>query len=76
MAMHKVVACAFAAGKLLDLARQSEHVLVEVVPARQRGTPLSPDEPEVVAPLLTANYLVLGPGSPTYAARQLGGSLA
>jgi hypothetical protein len=30
----------------------------------------------VVAPLLKANYLVLGPGSPTYAATQLGGSLA
>jgi hypothetical protein len=30
----------------------------------------------VVAPLLKANYLVLGPGSPTYAAKQLGGSLA
>ena len=38
---------------------------VEVVPARKRGTPHSPDEPEVVAPLLKANYLVLGPGSPT-----------
>jgi hypothetical protein len=49
---------------------------VEVVPARKRGTLLSPDEPEVVAPLLKANYLVLGPGSPTYAAKQLEGSLA
>jgi hypothetical protein len=51
-------------------------VQVEVVPARKRGTLLSPDEPEVVAPLLKANYLVLGPGSPTYAAKQLAGSLA
>src|SRR3984893_18420410 len=51
-------------------------VQVEVVPARKRGTRLSPDEPEVVAPLLTANYFVLGPGSPTYAAKQLAGSLA
>ena len=30
----------------------------------------------MVAPLLAANYLVLGPGSPTYAANQLAGSLA
>jgi hypothetical protein len=67
------------AGRLADFLRQRVaqfDVQVEVVPARQRGTPLSPDEPEVVAPLLTANYLVLGPGSPSYAARQLGGSLA
>src|SRR5712691_5649964 len=67
------------AGRLADFLRQRLapfDVQVEVVPARKRGTPLSPDEPEVIAPLLEANYLVLGPGSPTYAATQLGGSLA
>ena len=67
------------AGRLADFLRHRLapfDVHVEVVPARKRGTLLSPDEPEVVAPLLTANYLVLGPGSPTYAAKQLDGSLA
>src|SRR6266568_3579649 len=67
------------AGRLADFLRQRLapfNVDVEVVPARKRGTSLSPDEPEVVAPLLHANYLVLGPGSPTYAAKQLDGSLA
>jgi hypothetical protein len=67
------------AGRLADFLRHrlaGFDVQVDVVPARKRGTPLSPDEPEVVAPLLTANYLVLGPGSPTYAAKQLDGSLA
>src|ERR1700682_3667263 len=67
------------AGRLADFLRHRlapYAVQVEVVPARKRGTPLSPDEPEVVAPLLKANYLVLGPGSPTYAAKQLDGSLA
>jgi len=49
---------------------------VTVVPARQRGTPFSPDDPAIVAPLLSANAIFLGPGSPTYAARQLQGSLA
>jgi hypothetical protein len=44
--------------------------------SRKRGTPQSPDEPAVVAPLLTANYIMLGPGSPTYAVRQLAESLA
>ncbi len=47
-----------------------------VVPARRRGTEFSPDDPAIVAPLLTANYIMMGPGSPTYAARQLTGSLA
>src|ERR1700730_3962169 len=67
------------AGRACDFLRQRLSpftVQVEVVPARKRGTSLSPDEPKVVAPLLTANYLVLGPGSPTYAAKQLEGSLA
>jgi hypothetical protein len=46
------------------------------VPARKRGTPESPDEAGVVEPLLTSNYIMLGPGSPTYAVRQLADSLA
>ena len=49
---------------------------VILVPARQRGTPYSPDSPEIVAPLLSSNVLFLGPGSPTYAVRQLRDSLA
>lgn len=49
---------------------------VEVVPARKRGTPWSPDDPEILAPLLRARALFLGPGSPTYTVRQLENSLA
>lgn len=44
--------------------------------ARRRGTPESPDEPSVVDPLLAADLIVLGAGSPTYAVRQLRSSLA
>jgi hypothetical protein len=47
-----------------------------VVPARRRGTPYSPDDPEIVRPLFEANVLFIGPGSPTYAVRQLRNSLA
>lgn len=47
-----------------------------VVPARKRHTPFSPDDPAIVAPLAEADALFLGPGSPTYAVRQLGDSLA
>ena len=67
------------AGRLADFLRQRLSPFqpeVVVVPARRRGTPFSPDNPDVVAPLLRANYLVLRPGSPTYAAAQLAGSLA
>ena len=47
-----------------------------MVPARKRGTSESPDELAIVSPLLTSNYIMLGPGSPTYAVRQLTDSLA
>jgi hypothetical protein len=49
---------------------------VTVVPARKRGTHRSPDDPAVVAPLLTTRVVYLGAGSPTYAVRQLRDSLA
>src|SRR5689334_5252091 len=49
---------------------------IDLVAARKRGTQYSPDSLEVIAPLLTANMIFMGPGSPTYVARQLSGSLA
>jgi len=49
---------------------------VVVIPARKRGTPASPDDPEITAPLLRADLAFMGPGSPTYAVRQLANSLA
>jgi hypothetical protein len=49
---------------------------IDVIPARKRGTPYSPDEAAILKPLLHANLIFMGPGSPTYAIRQLQGSLA
>ena len=49
---------------------------VDVIPARKKGTSHSPDDPEICAPLLRANLVFMGPGSPTYAIRQLKDSLA
>lgn len=46
------------------------------VAARGRGTPFSPDSPEVIAPLYDADLIFMGPGSPSYAVRQLRYSLA
>jgi cyanophycinase-like exopeptidase len=50
--------------------------IIDVVSARKRGTPFSPDEAEIVRPLLYADLIFMGPGSPTYATRQLKDSLA
>ncbi len=66
-------------GRIADFLRrrlQNYAPQIEVIPARRRGTPYSPDAPQIVAPLLKANWIFLGPGSPTYAARQLRDSLA
>jgi cyanophycinase-like exopeptidase len=49
---------------------------VEIIPARKRSTHFSPDNPEIVAPLLNADLIFMGPGSPSYAIRQLRDSLA
>jgi cyanophycinase-like exopeptidase len=49
---------------------------VEIIPARKRGTPFSPDEPAILEPLLQADLIFMGPGSPSYAIRQLRDSLA
>lgn len=49
---------------------------VDVIPARKKGTFYSPDNPEICAPLLHANLVFMGPGSPTYAIRQFKDSLA
>lgn len=66
------------AGQVADFVRhrlQNYSPQVTVVPARRRGTPFSPDDPAIVAPLLPVNSIFLGPGSPTYAVRQLQNSL-
>lgn len=55
---------------------QNERPNVEIIPARRKSGPYSPDNPAIVEPLYHADLLFLGPGSPTYAARQLHDSLA
>lgn len=47
------------------------HPSVTIVPARKRGTPNTPDDPALVDAILSADCVFLGPGSPTYAVRQL-----
>ncbi|HMN59696.1 MAG TPA: hypothetical protein PJ988_05000 [Anaerolinea sp.] len=47
-----------------------------LIPARSRASEFSPDNPAVLEPLLESRFIFAGPGSPSYAVRQLQGSLA
>jgi hypothetical protein len=60
----------------LSARLQNYKPVVEIIPARKRNTAYSPDDPEILSPLAEANFIFLGPGSPTYAIRQLKDSLA
>jgi cyanophycinase-like exopeptidase len=63
-------------GEFIQDRLQNFDPQVTVVPARKRGTPFSPDDPQILAGLKQANVLFLGPGSPSYAVRQLQDSWA
>jgi hypothetical protein len=67
------------AGKVkqfLEHSLQNFRPEVAVIPARKKGTALSPDNPNVVEPIRAADYVFAGPGSPSYTTRQLEDSLA
>lgn len=67
------------AGKVAAFLRerlQNYRLDVSIIPARKKGTPFSPESPDLLAPILQSKAIFLGPGSPTYAAKQLQGSLA
>ncbi len=66
-------------GRVADFIKnrlQNFNPQIDIIPARKKGSAFSPDDLEICAPLLQANFIFLGPGSPTYAIRQLMGSLA
>lgn len=66
------------AGRVVDFLQvrlQNYRPQITSVAARKRGTANSPDDPAYLPPIAAADLLFLGPGSPTYAARQLRDSL-
>jgi cyanophycinase-like exopeptidase len=63
-------------GDFMETRLRNYQPRVHIVPARKKGTPFSPDDSRLLEPLLDANYIFLGPGSPTYAAHNLKGTLA
>jgi hypothetical protein len=62
--------------EFLERHLQNYDPQVQVIPARKRGTAFSPDRYEIVKQLLSSDLIFMGPGSPSYAVRQLRGSLA
>ena len=58
-------------GDFMKTRLQNYKPVVDVIPARKKGSAFSPDDPEIVKPLLHANMIFMGPGSPTYAIRHL-----
>jgi hypothetical protein len=54
---------------------QNYHPQIEIISARKRGTPFSPDDAQIAAPLLKSDLIFAGPGSSTYTVRQLQNSL-
>jgi cyanophycinase-like exopeptidase len=70
---------AWVAGRLAEFVEErlrDFHPQVSVIPARRRDGPFSTNDPQLAAPLLTANYIFAGPGSPTYTVRHLDGTWA
>jgi len=63
-------------GDFMKTRLQNYNPVVEIIPARKKDSAFSPDDPEIVEPLLYANMIFMGPGSPTYAIRHLKDTLA
>ena len=62
-------------GEFMKTRLQNYKPVVDVIPARKKNSAFSPDDPDIIKPLLYANIIFMGPGSPTYAIRQLKDSL-
>ena len=58
-------------GDFMKTRLQNYKPVIDVIPARKKDSAFSPDDPEIVKPLLYANMIFMGPGSPTYAIRHL-----
>jgi len=63
-------------GEFMKTRLQNYKPTVDVIPARKKNSAFSPDDPEIIKPLLYANIIFMGPGSPTYTIRNLKDTLA
>jgi hypothetical protein len=63
-------------GEFLLKRLQNYSYSIDIIPARKKGTEFSPDNESILEPMIYADWIFMGPGSPTYAARQLRDSAA
>ena len=63
-------------GDFMMTRLQNYKPVIDIVPARRKNSAFDPNDVEIVKPLLHANIIFMGPGSPTYAIRQLKDTLA
>jgi len=63
-------------GEFYEKSLQNFRPQIQYIKAWKKGTLYDPSDPELVKGLLDARYIFSGPGSPTYAARNLMDTLA
>ena len=63
-------------GDFLLKRLQNHRPRVEIIPARHKRSPFSTDDAKLLAPMLKADWIFMGPGSPSYAIQHLKDSLA
>lgn len=57
--------------EFMEHSLQNYHPKITIIRARKIGTEYDPNDPKIVDPILNSSYIFTGPGSPTYAARNL-----
>lgn len=62
-------------GEFIQHRLQNYKPDIQLIPARKKGTQFSPDDPKIAHPILRSDLIFMGPGSPSYAVRQLENSL-
>ena len=62
--------------KFFQQRLQNYNPRIDIIEARKKGTAFSPNIPKIAAPLLHADMIFAGPGSPTYTVRQLQDSVS
>ncbi len=63
-------------GEFLKTRLHNYSPIINIIPARKKGSAFSPDDPEILEPLSQADMIFMGPGSPSYAVRNLKDTLA
>src|SRR5215216_5421089 len=63
-------------GEFMAARLQNYKPVIDIIAARKKNSAFDPNDPAIVKTLLYANMIFMGPGSPTYAIRQLKHTLA